>query len=149
VCTSFYVCRSTSYDNIYHFGTNTVSFLLSLFALCGRFMTVSSAIRSCLQLPSLSPCRSCWWRRLAFVAVFFLLLFYPTFCLLLYHVSKIHVSKCVQSIRVFTVVLCLKYSCFSALSGELIHLLLCLPSWSFPFSTKPTFQKLLFSLCQP
>ena len=112
-------------------------------------MTNSSAIHSCLQLPSSSLCRSCWWRRLVFVAVFFLLLLYPTFFLLLYHVAKIHVSKCVESIWVFAVVVCLKYSCFSALSGELIHLLLCLRSWSFPFSTKPTFQKLLASVYQP
>jgi len=81
-------------------------------ALSSRFMTVSSVTYSCLQLPSSSPCRSCWWRRLASVAVFFHLLLYPTFTLLLYHVTKTRVSTCVQSIRVFAVVLCLKCSCF-------------------------------------
>jgi len=45
----------------------------------GSFMTltVSSAIHSCLQLPSSSPHRSCWWRRLVSVTVFFLLFLMP------------------------------------------------------------------------
>jgi len=40
-----------------------------------------------------------------------------------------HVSKCVESIRVFAVILCLRHSCFLELSQDFLHLLHCLPSY--------------------
>ena len=41
----------------------------SLLLRNGRFITVSFVIYSCPELPSASPCSSCCWRHLAFVAV--------------------------------------------------------------------------------
>ena len=102
----------------------------------------------CPRLPSSSPHRSCWWRHLTFITVFFLLLLFAASFLLLCHITVIHVSKCAQSIWVLAVVLCSRCSCFRALSEKLLHLLLYLLNWSFPSSSNPTFQKLLAFLYQ-
>jgi len=62
-------------------------------------LTVSSVTHSCLQLPSSSPCRSCWWCCLAFFSCFLTHVALPNILpSTLSHSLKIYASKCVQSI---------------------------------------------------
>jgi len=108
----------------------------------GRSMTISSDSCSCLQCPSSllykfrSRCQS------AFVDVSFLLslLSIMMFCFKIWHT----LTFCTCIVRLY-----LEYSRFLMLFGEHLRWFLCLSSLSFPFSAKPTFQKLLIFLCQP
>ena len=118
--------------------------LLSSFVLLpwvAGLWPISSATHSYLQLPYSSPRRSCCWCHLSFVAIFFLLLLYPTVSLLLYQEQRFMTQNVSNpSFHCFAVFkILLFYSTFWRTSAFV----------TFRFSAKPTFQKLLASLCQP